>query len=1042
MRQAVLCFLLAFGCAILVAAPVSSDLAARTASEWMTWQRGQSASAAAVEPWSAEDGAMLWLATFADGGFVLLPGDATAWPILAWDAAAPAPLPLAGPEARYMLESYSLQLAVIIAQQADNTATRAQWDAILLRDFSAWPHMRDVSPLISTAWNQDWPYNADCPADAQGPGGHVYAGCGATTMAQIMKYWAFPATGIGQHSYYLADYGTISADFAAATYNWSSMPNSISSYNAEIAEISFHAGVAADMNYAPDGSGTGSDDVMHALATYFGYSNTLSLVYKEDYTAAVWNSMMREELDAGRPVFYSGYSEDYGHAFVMDGYQGSEYFHFNFGWSGYYNGYFYLSNLNPGGYVFNLDQQAIIGIEPGEGPDDGDPPYNLSAELEDDASVNLHWSMPSGNDALRWDDGINNNQVGLNGAGSWELAVRFEQAQLAPFDGMNLTVVEFFPTEDTDYTIKIWTGGSWNGASGSSGTLVTEQQVTGLVADSWNSVTLTTPVPIDADDELWIGYSTYDEGAGFFPAGCDAGPAVNYYGNLVHFSQWVSLVDQAATLNYNWNIAGFAEDARTGEVRRLSALSASTPAFTAAQPEAAPTNLPVLRARSRNVRSISGFKIYRDNTVLATLNTAGSRDYNDDDVSLGLHEYYVTALYNGSQESDPSNTVEINVTSSEYPGPQNLQYTLSGTSVILAWSAPTGSGGESDEIAYDNGWATGAYAYPGHTLAVRFTADAPGRLMALEYYTSVGSGQSTFNASVFGWNGSTPGEPLYTAEAAAEDGWTRVDVSDAQLFVDGDFAVGFGSVNGSVCLAFDGDLDNGRCQDSRGAAWTRWNETYLVRAVVSYTDAADLPLHPAAPQTPAQPTTLPRLSKSGLDRSRFLAADAQQTAVRGRPAIGYYNVYRNDQLIGQVQPTGTAYIDSDLPYGAYEYYVTALYDDNTESAPSNIVMVDMNGLEDETATGVNILAGNFPNPFNPVTTVRFSLARDGLAQIAVYNVRGQVVRTLVNERLSAGDHDVVWNGTDDHGAPVASGVYFCRMKSAGHTAVRKMVLMK
>jgi hypothetical protein len=85
---------------------------------------------------------------------------------------------------------------------------------------------------------------------------------------------------------------------------------------------------------------------------------------------------------------------------------------------------------------------------------------------------------------------------------------------------------------------------------------------------------------------------------------------------------------------------------------------------------------------------------------------------------------------------------------------------------------------------------------------------------------------------------------------------------------------------------------------------------------------------------------------------------------------------------------------------------------------------------------------NYPNPFNPVTTLRYALPVRGEVEVAVFNVLGQRVATLVCKTESAGEHTVVWNSTDDKGRPVASGVYFYRVRAGDEVQSRKMVLLK
>jgi len=94
------------------------------------------------------------------------------------------------------------------------------------------------------------------------------------------------------------------------------------------------------------------------------------------------------------------------------------------------------------------------------------------------------------------------------------------------------------------------------------------------------------------------------------------------------------------------------------------------------------------------------------------------------------------------------------------------------------------------------------------------------------------------------------------------------------------------------------------------------------------------------------------------------------------------------------------------------------------------------------APAVQLLHPNFPNPFNPSTTINFDMPKAGNARLSVYNVKGQLVRSLVNEDRGFGSHSVVWNGMDDNGNTVPSGIYFYRLSTDNHTETRKMMLMK
>jgi len=191
-------------------------------------------------------------------------------------------------------------------------------------------------------------------------------------MAQIMKFWSYPTTGSGFHSYNHSRYGTLSANFGSTTYDWSAMPNNVTSANNAVATLMYHCGVSVDMNYgvsATGGSGAYHTDVVTALKTYFGYSSGVKRELRSSYSQSQWISLLKNELNAGRPIQYAGYGSGGGHSFVCDGYDNNDFFHFNWGWGGSSDGYFSVNALNPGNLGagggsggFNSNQEIIVGI--------------------------------------------------------------------------------------------------------------------------------------------------------------------------------------------------------------------------------------------------------------------------------------------------------------------------------------------------------------------------------------------------------------------------------------------------------------------------------------------------------------------------------------------------------------------------------------------------------------------------------------------------------------------------------------------------------
>ena len=116
---------------------------------------------------------------------------------------------------------------------------------------------RPSTYLVQTKWDQGSPYNLYCPQNASGPGGRCYAGCVATAMSQMMKYWNHPTKGQGSHSYNCYPYGQQTANFGNETYDWDNMPVSITNNSPQeqieaVAKLMYHCGVSVDMMYAPE----------------------------------------------------------------------------------------------------------------------------------------------------------------------------------------------------------------------------------------------------------------------------------------------------------------------------------------------------------------------------------------------------------------------------------------------------------------------------------------------------------------------------------------------------------------------------------------------------------------------------------------------------------------------------------------------------------------------------------------------------------------------------------------------------------------------
>ncbi len=224
---------------------------------------------------------------------------------------------------------------------------------------------KSVEPMLISTWDQGQFYNQMCPSDPGGPAGHCLTGCVATAMGQLCFYFRWPDTGTGSYTYQHPTYGTISANFEETDYRWNEMTNAVTEQNTAVAELLYHLGVSVDMDFGPNGSGMWNHKAAYSLRTYFKFNPETEYLYR-DSTNLDWDSTILAHLDMGVPMYYAGWSVPNvnGHAFIIDGYQTTDYFHFNWGWGGSYDGYFYLDELTPGGSNFNLAQELVINCYP------------------------------------------------------------------------------------------------------------------------------------------------------------------------------------------------------------------------------------------------------------------------------------------------------------------------------------------------------------------------------------------------------------------------------------------------------------------------------------------------------------------------------------------------------------------------------------------------------------------------------------------------------------------------------------------------------
>lgn len=623
MKRLILFILLLWGVAAVWAAPVTSYEALQAAKNFIRHYEPEVYKGMTfAEPQHVGGMEEIYVVQMVPQGYVLVAADDVAIPILAYSLDNVFDISDIPPHVYGWLNQYAAEIRHCRKMgEQQNDLVRKEWSK-LQSDRMEKPTKAGVGPLVTTTWAQDPYYNIKCPYDRSN-GGYSVTGCVATAMAQIMKFWNHPEQGNGSHSYRLSGFGTISADFGATTYDWQNMPNALSQYSSTtqknaVATLMFHCGVSVEMEYSAGASGSGAQIYMPyrgypavnwALIDYFDYNgSTIIGRYKSDYSDSQWKQYLKNDLDNGRPILYGGGDNESGHAFVCDGYNSNGKFHFNWGWGGYYDGFYYIGSLTLGGggmgstssYSFNQYNHAIFGIQPNSTVEQSQ--YTVSATVNNSAMGSVsgtgtfdrgrqttlyatandgyrfdHWNVDSlnpftvsvnrnlnytatfatlGDDTLHYDNGTPLLRLRASDeADTLFWAIRLRPEDIAGFTSLTDVMTPAF--ESGSYVVKIYQGGTT-----SPQTLVSVQHSTLEASNAWGIITLDNPVTLNTSQPLWIvvGHK------GGSPA------AVATYAGTVQGSwfaegngEWGNLTDNEFV--YTWMLRGVFKSDQTGQCR-------------------------------------------------------------------------------------------------------------------------------------------------------------------------------------------------------------------------------------------------------------------------------------------------------------------------------------------------------------------------------------------------------------------------------------------------------------------------------------------
>ncbi len=894
------------------AIPVPESKVISVAGKWMDLQtsmRKDTSSIESVHKVYNKSMLALYIINYKNDGFVITTSDDRCQPILAWSDEGSLTLDSDNPGIKYWLNTYSEEVYQVIEKDLPSTETRALWQSIDTNTFSRTDS--SVAPLLPSRWHQTWPYNALCPEDPDGSGGHVAAGCVATAMAQCMRYWNYPEVGEGTHSFYSTGYGYLSVNYSASEYDWWQMPREIGSDYEQIAKLIYDCGVSVEMMYSADASGAFSRDVPDAMKDYFGYANSTTFVEKSYYSPTQWGNMLRSELDEARVIYYSGSGDDGGHAFVMDGYRENDYFHIDFGWSGSGNGYYLVSNINPG-YVFNDNQAAVIGIVPEN--------YTPNEGL-------LIWNGMNSADCSGNDFYVEANAQGFVAENTYELPYNL--------NGYDAVFLSF--------------GNSQDGYS-----------------------ELTDPMALAVKDYLQKGGNLYIEGA---------------------------------------DVLGVDQNSNTTLLNLLGIESVNNGTY---------NDIDNLQGYPFSV----GMHLSFNDTYQTNLETIDYYEPGNGKPVFSESDYGVVAVQNIGDNGQRSVV---------------MSYSLSRLTDLSA----------KNQFIHNvfNFFNSNITVYPAINInsiineeeAVTINWNHPGiSNSSLLGYNILDNGQvidTIYDRYILSYTDSNPEPGLhhYTVTAGYLDGESE-PTQETEAFVFGNEYTNFGYVNDT---AEDGILYN-----PGGIAVVKFsnNESANIDYIRFYIQTAD-----------TNPIVLRVYDEVNGEPDSMLS----QQVYRKNITEGWHTIdltsenleISNNYFIGVIYTVNSSAIGVDTEQSGNTLVKETNTSDWQEYASGNLMITSVLGAptangEQHQVVNSKMMLSNYPNPFNPTTNIAFSIPENGLANLSVYDIRGRKVNTLVNNSMTQGEHTVIWNGDDNNGNTLSSGVYFFKLESQGQSKVRKTLLMK
>ncbi len=639
------------------------------------------------------------------------------------------------------------------------------------------------------------------------------------------------------------------------------------------------------------------------------------------------------------------------------------------------------------------------------------PPVQVTTAQVDVRDVEVSWTAPSFPDLvhdMRYDSGVHSQTASVFSGGLYEFAIKYDPADLEDYDGTALTHISFIPVNEfATYTLKVWSGTDGE-------TVLVDQVIADFTLNDWNEVALETEIIIDASQTYYFGYTANVISGDV--CSLDEGPAIRPgYSNLLAMGGWWYTV---ADLGYDANL-----------------------------------NIVVNLLEEADPPAITGYNVYRDDAQIATIEDLGTFSYTDSGLEFGTYAYTVTTQYDVNES--PASPMAYATLEDPYHAPMNLTASAEGDAVSLSWEMPQ----DVSNLHWDSGENHDGIGVIGGGNIMGAARWEPAMLTDIhghELRTIRFFIRDDYDVNIKVWTGELAETLLYEqeVETVTPMAWNEIDLSEP-VTVDsaGWFWIGYEILN-TVDETWPLGVDQGPAAEMYGdlvsvddgatwlvLSWNGFDANVNIQGVV-WDDLGN-----RATITPDVNTDSHSFDPTQSAGVLSGTADFASRENRWDVGITGFKIYRDGEEIDYLLEGNIRSYTDEFTVGGtftYSYEVVAVYEGDVDSPASDPVEIEIVvvGVDELMVPERTELLGNYPNPFNPVTVIRYNLHEAQDIRLTVYNLIGQQVATLVSGEQAAGRYEVRWDGLNHSGVPLAGGMYIYRFETADYSKTMKMMYLK